>query len=53
MTLSTEVIDIHDFAGRLERAELRLHNPLSEKNKELILDFEKGFVSRRANQDQD
>lgn len=44
-TLTTEVIDIHDFAGRLERAELRLHNPLSEKNKELILDFEKALFT--------
>jgi site-specific recombinase XerD/ribosomal protein L40E len=39
------VIDIHNFRGRLEAAERRLHNPLSERNRELILEFERKLLS--------
>jgi len=36
-----ERIDIHNYLGRLVAAERRLHNPLSERNRELIMEFEK------------
>ena len=39
------VIDIHNFRGRLLAAERRLHNPLSERNRELILEFERKLLS--------
>ena len=39
------VIDIHDFRGRLAAAERRLHNPLSERNRGLILEFERKLMS--------
>ncbi|MCL7385518.1 MAG: hypothetical protein LZ158_04050 [Thaumarchaeota archaeon] len=38
-------IDIHDFRGRLAAAERRLHNPLSERNRGLILEFERKLMS--------
>ncbi|MEM2634054.1 MAG: hypothetical protein QW372_01115, partial [Nitrososphaerales archaeon] len=40
-----QLIDIHDSEARLRRAERRLHNPLSEKNKTLIFEFEKQLFS--------
>jgi hypothetical protein len=39
------VIDIHDFRGRLVAAERRLHNPLSERNREQIFEFERKLMS--------
>jgi hypothetical protein len=39
------VIDIHDFRGRLAAAEMMLHKPLSERNRELILEFERKLMS--------
>jgi hypothetical protein len=39
------VIDIHDFRGRLAAVERRLHNPLSERNRGLILEFERKLMS--------
>jgi site-specific recombinase XerD len=39
------VIDIHDFRGRLAAAERMLHNPLSERNRGLILEFERKLMS--------
>lgn len=42
--LAEPELDIHDFKSRLERAELRLHNPLSQRNIEMILTFEKVCV---------
>jgi site-specific recombinase XerD/ribosomal protein L40E len=41
-----ERVDIHNYLGRLVAAERRLHNPLSERNRELILEFEKKLVSK-------
>jgi len=38
-------IDIHDFRGRLEKCERRLHNPISDRNRELIGAFEKKLFS--------
>jgi len=38
-------IDIHGFERRLERAERGLHNPLSERNVELIKRFERVLFS--------
>jgi hypothetical protein len=39
------VIDIHDFRGRLVAAERSLHNPLSERNREQIFEFERKLMS--------
>jgi integrase/recombinase XerD len=39
------LIDIHNFDGRLKAALRRLHNPLSERDRELILDFERKLMS--------
>jgi hypothetical protein len=39
------VIDIHDFRGRLVAAEMRLHKPLSERNREQIFEFERKLMS--------
>ena len=41
-----ERVDIPNYLGRLVAAEKRLHNPLSERNRELILEFEKKLISR-------
>jgi site-specific recombinase XerD/ribosomal protein L40E len=41
-----ERVDIHNYLGRLVAAERRLHNPLSERNRELILEFEKKLISK-------
>ncbi|MEM3531153.1 MAG: site-specific integrase [Nitrososphaerales archaeon] len=38
-------IDIHGFEVRLERAERKLHNPLSRMNTELVKNFEKALFS--------
>ncbi|MEM1995115.1 MAG: hypothetical protein QXW32_06595 [Nitrososphaerales archaeon] len=38
-------IDIHGFDVRLERAEKKLHNPLSVRNVELVKEFEKLLFS--------
>lgn len=38
-------IDIHDSEGRLRMAENRLHNPMSEKDRKLLADFEKQLLS--------
>ncbi|MEM2883692.1 MAG: site-specific integrase [Nitrososphaerales archaeon] len=38
-------IDIHGFDVRLERAEKKLHNPLSARNVELVKEFEKSLFS--------
>jgi len=44
-TLMRGRIDIHGFERRLERAERGLHNPLSERNVELIKRFERVLFS--------
>ena len=41
-----ERVDIHNYLGRLVAAKRRLHNPLSERNRELILEFEKKLISK-------
>jgi integrase len=41
-----ELVDIHNYWGMLVAAEKRLHNPLSERNRELILEFEKKLISK-------
>jgi site-specific recombinase XerD/ribosomal protein L40E len=38
-------VDIHDSEGRLARAEGRLHNPMSERDKQLLVEFEKQLLS--------
>lgn len=38
-------IDIHDYEGRLRLAESKLHNPILERNRELLKDFEKQLLS--------
>ncbi len=38
-------IDIHDSEGRLGRAEVKLHNPMSERDRHLLVEFEKQLLS--------
>ncbi|MEM3383665.1 MAG: hypothetical protein QXD42_03960 [Nitrososphaerales archaeon] len=40
-------IDIHGFDVRLERAERKLHNPLSRMNTELVKNFEKAILKAK------
>jgi site-specific recombinase XerD/ribosomal protein L40E len=38
-------IDIHDSEGRLGRAEVKLHNPMSERDRRLLVEFERQLLS--------
>ena len=45
MLIRQASINIHNFKVRLKGAERRLHNPLSERNRALIAEFEKKLLS--------
>lgn len=38
-------IDIHDYEGRLKKAELKLHNPMNERDRGLLKEFEGQLLS--------